>query len=153
MKANDRSLVVRVSWVFGPDRPSFIDWAINQARQHEEVKAIADKWSTPTYTLDLAQLLRPLLTDMSATGLFHLANSGMCSWQEYAQWAVDCCRAKGIAMKAENVGATLLGEMKNFIAKRPVYSVLSSNKYYEFTGQVPRPWKDAVAAYVHDYVK
>src|SRR3954453_6131797 len=57
LEANDRALVVRVSWVFGPDRPSFVDWAIGQAREREDVKAIADKWATPTYTLDLAQLL------------------------------------------------------------------------------------------------
>src|SRR5438270_2533893 len=81
LKANDRALIVRVSWVFGPDRPSFIDWALKQAREQEEVKAIADKWATPTYTLDLVELLRPLLANMSVTGLFHLANSGQCSWQ------------------------------------------------------------------------
>src|SRR4051812_32103710 len=46
LEANDRSLVARVSWVFGPDRPSFIDWALNQAREREEVSAIADKWAT-----------------------------------------------------------------------------------------------------------
>jgi dTDP-4-dehydrorhamnose reductase len=35
LAANDGALVVRVSWVFGPDRPSFVDWAINQARERE----------------------------------------------------------------------------------------------------------------------
>src|SRR6266404_6841173 len=48
LKANDRALIVRVSWVFGPDRPSFIDWALKQARAHDEVKAISDKFATPT---------------------------------------------------------------------------------------------------------
>src|SRR5437763_473990 len=47
LEANDRALIVRVSWVFGPDRPSFIDWAIKQAREHDEVKAIADRLATP----------------------------------------------------------------------------------------------------------
>ena len=61
LEANDRALIVRVSWVFGPDRPSFIDWAMKQAREHDEVKAISDKVATPTYTLDLAQLLKLLL--------------------------------------------------------------------------------------------
>src|SRR5258705_4686760 len=52
-----RHLVVRVSWVFGPDRPSFIDGLIERAQQNEHVDAIADKFSTPTYTLDIAQML------------------------------------------------------------------------------------------------
>ena len=86
------------------------------------------------------------------SGLLHLANTGECSWQEYAQWALDCCRAEGIPMKARTIGASSLAEMKSFIAKRPVYSVLSSAKYEALTGQGPRPWQEAVAAFVRDHV-
>ena len=153
LEANERSLIVRVSWVFGPDRPSFIDWALGQAREHEEVKAIADKWATPTYTVDLAALVKPLLAERSITGVMHIANTGECTWQEYAQWALDCCHAQGVSMKARTIGASSLAEMKSFIAKRPVYSVLSSAKYERLTGQTPRPWREVVADYVRDYVK
>jgi dTDP-4-dehydrorhamnose reductase len=152
LEANERALIVRVSWVFGPDRPSFIDAILKKARQ-EEVSAVADKYATPTYTLDICALLRPFLVDRSEGGLLHLANSGECSWQEYAQWALDCCQAEGIPMKAKTVAAASLADMKNFIAKRPVYSVLSSGKYLRSTGQAPRPWRDAVAEYVRNHVK
>jgi dTDP-4-dehydrorhamnose reductase len=156
LAANDRALIVRVSWVFGPDRPSFIDWAIGQAREKEEVNAIADKWATPTYTLDMATLLKPFviagINDAAVSGVLHLANSGECSWQEYAQWAVDCCRAEGIPMKATQIGKSSLAEMKSFIAKRPVHSVLSSAKYQKLTGTTPRSWQDVVRDYVrHKY--
>jgi dTDP-4-dehydrorhamnose reductase len=153
LAANDRALIVRVSWVFGPDRPSFVDWAIKHAREHDEVKAISDKLATPTYTLDLAQLLKPLFADANAIGLLHLANGGECSWQEYAQWALDCCVAEGLPMKARKVGATKLAEMKSFIAKRPVYSVLASERYRTLTGVAPRHWRDAVAAHVREHVR
>src|SRR6059058_3579124 len=36
----DRHLVVRVSWVFGPDRSSFIDGMIKRAQESETVDAI-----------------------------------------------------------------------------------------------------------------
>jgi dTDP-4-dehydrorhamnose reductase len=42
--------------------------------------------------------------------------------------------------------------MKSFIAKRPVYSVLSSGKYETLTGHAPRPWQATVAAFVRDFV-
>src|SRR5204863_6622313 len=119
-EANDRALIVRVSWVFGPDRPSFIDWVLKEVRGKEEVKAVSDKWSTPTYTLDICRLLKPLLMDRREHGVLHLANSGECTWREYAQWAVDCLAAKEVPLKTTKVGATSLAEMKNFIAKRPV---------------------------------
>jgi len=152
LEANESALMVRVSWVFGPDRPSFVDWAIDQAREREDVSAIADKWATPTYTLDLAKLLKPLFAEQKqVSGILHLANSGECSWQEYAQCALDCCRAKGMPMKARTIGASSLAEMKSFIAKRPAYSVLSSAKYQALTGEKPRPWQEAVAEFVREH--
>jgi dTDP-4-dehydrorhamnose reductase len=153
LEVNDRALIVRVSWVFGPDRPSFIDAILKKAREEEKISAVADKYATPTYTLDICALLKVLLTDHQEGGLLHLANSGECSWQEYAQWALDCCHAEGIPIKARKVGAIALADMKNFIARRPVYSVLSSGKYERLTGQRPRPWRDAVAEYVRDQVR
>jgi dTDP-4-dehydrorhamnose reductase len=153
LAANDQALVVRVSWVFGPDRPSFVDWAIGQAREREEVKAIADKWATPTYTLDLGAWLKPLITGGNVSGILHLANAGECSWQEYAQWALESCRAEGVPLKARKIGAQTLAEMKSFIAKRPVHSVLSTAKYERLTGVTPRPWQKAVAEFVRDHKK
>jgi dTDP-4-dehydrorhamnose reductase len=156
LEANDSALIVLVSWVFGPDRPSLIDWAIDQAREREEVKAIADKWATPTYTLDLAEWLKPIVgagIGDPGCNILHLANSGQCSWQEYAQWALDCCRAEDVPLKAHTIGAQLLSEMKSFVAQRPAYSVLATKKYEALTGRAPRPWQEAVADFVHKQVK
>src|SRR5437667_9385696 len=57
LAAKSQNLVVRVSWVFGPDRASFIDAMIQQAQENDEVDAVADKFSTPSYTLDIAAML------------------------------------------------------------------------------------------------
>jgi len=153
LAVNPNHLVVRVSWVFGPDRPSFVDWIVQQAREHEQVKAVADKFATPTYTLDIAELLKPLLVSSAPGGLLHLANRGGCSWREYGQWALDCCQAEGIRLRAHEVGAITLAEMKNFVARRPVHSVLATDQYERVTGKVPRDWRDAVAEYVRDFMK
>jgi len=34
---------------------AFIDWALKQARRARRGERVADKWATPTYTLDLAE--------------------------------------------------------------------------------------------------
>ncbi|PYL09554.1 MAG: dTDP-4-dehydrorhamnose reductase [Verrucomicrobia bacterium] len=146
---HDRHLVVRVSWVFGPDRPSFVDAMIKRAREEEHIEAIADKFSAPTYTGDIAKML-PRFFDVEG-GILHFANAGECTWQEYAQFGLDCCRSLGIRLKAKAVGAIKLKEMKNWVARRPVYSVLSTAKYIALTGTTPRNWRDAVGEYLKDF--
>ena len=42
LEASSQHLVVRLSWVFGPDKPSFIDQIIQRARENEVVTAVAE---------------------------------------------------------------------------------------------------------------
>jgi dTDP-4-dehydrorhamnose reductase len=161
LAADDGHLVVRVSWVFGPDRPSFVDAMIQRAQQDEKIDAIADKFSTPTYTHDIAQMLVRVLDDWSRRssapdgleasrlhGILHFANAGECTWQEYAQWAMDCCHDAGVSLKGRTVGAVKLSDMRNWVARRPVYSVLSTANYTQLTGALSRAWREAVADYI-----
>ena len=148
LAGRDQHLIVRVSWVFGPDRPSFIDAMIKRAREEEQINAIADKFSTPTYTHDIAEMVSRFFDVDVPGGFLHFANNGECSWQEYAQHALDCCRASGISLKAKTVGPAKIADMKNWTARRPVYSVLSTAKYAKLTSVTPRSWRDAVADYI-----
>jgi dTDP-4-dehydrorhamnose reductase len=148
LAVQNRNLVVRVSWVFGPDRPSFIDAMIQQAQENEKVDAVTDKFSTPTYTLDIAEMLPRFFGGNVSRGILHFANAGKCNWQEYAQWAVDCCHDAGLLLKAKAIGARKLREMTNWVARRPVYSVLSTAKYTKLTGISPRTWREAVSDYI-----
>jgi dTDP-4-dehydrorhamnose reductase len=153
LAAGAQHLVARVSWVFGPDRPSFVDWIVDRAREQEHVEAVADKFSSPTYTLDIAEMLRPFVEgSITEGGLIHLANTGRCSWREYGQWALDCCAAEGVELRARSVGAITLADMKNFVARRPVHTVMATARYEQLTRRTPRSWQEAVAEYVRDHI-
>src|SRR5438132_2752185 len=132
LATENRHLVVRVSWVFGPDRPSFIDGIIKRAQENREVDAIADKFSAPTYAVDIAEMVGRVLDAWSRCalapdglragrlqGIVHFANFGECSWQQYAQSALDRCHDAGLPLKATNVGARKLKYMANWVARRP----------------------------------
>jgi dTDP-4-dehydrorhamnose reductase len=167
LQMDERHLVVRVSWVFGPERPSFVDMMIQRARETEQVVAVKDKFSAPTYTQDIARMLpqffvsnavarvadpgRAAITDRGYSGILHFANAGECSWQEYAQFALDCCRSLGVPLKARKVAGLKLADMNDWIARRPVYSVLSTAKFFSLTGTTPRNWRDAVGDYLRNY--
>ena len=141
-------LAARVSWVFGPDRPSFVDQILKRARESDPLQAIGDKWSTPTYTLDLVEWLRPLLWEHPVGGVIHLAQSGACTWQEYGQHALDCAARCGMPLKGRTVAFQAMSDMAAFVAKRPVYTALATRRFTDITGRVPRSWQEAVEEYV-----
>src|SRR5207244_7086572 len=129
-------------------------------QENGEVDAVADKFSAPTYTADIAEMIGRVLDAWSRRalardglragrlqGIVHFANAGECSWQEYAQWALDRCHEAGLLLKATNVGARKLKDMANWVARRPFYSVLSTATYKKFTETPPRTWRDAVGEY------
>lgn len=153
LSAGARHWVVRVSWVFGPDRVSFVDQVISRALSENRVDAVDDKWATPTYTLDCATLLRPFLRRVDGGGLLHLANTGVCTWQEYGQWALDCAKEAGLPLKTLNVGGVPMSSIKAFIAKRPIYTPMETGKLASLTRLQPRSWKEAVKAHVCDQVE
>jgi dTDP-4-dehydrorhamnose reductase len=151
LEVSEKHLAVRVSWVFGPDRPSFIDGILKRAMESERVEAIGDKYSAPSFTKDIAQHLRPLLHNVPEGGLLHLCNAGETTWQEYGQYAIDCAGRAGVKLKGTTVGTLKLADMKAFIAKRPVYTVLSTDRLAKLTGSGPRTWRAAVEDYVGNF--
>ena len=144
-------IVARVSWVFGPDRVSFLDSIIERAMELEEVSAIADKYSSPTFSNDLAEIVGLLMDRPWSGGLINMCNSGSCSWQEYAQVGIDAAAACGMPLRARRVDAISLEEM-GFQASRPKYTSMSVERLTGICGQPPRPWQEAVTDYVKRFV-
>jgi dTDP-4-dehydrorhamnose reductase len=134
--------------VFGPDRPSFIDQLIEQAQRDPSVAAVADKWSAPAYTLDIAQWLHPVLAERSINGVLHLCNAGSCSWKEWGEVALAAARRLGLRVRTTQVAPLSLAGMKRFKALRPVHTVMATTKFQTLSGLQPRPWQEAVAAYI-----
>jgi len=144
-----RHLAVRVSWVFGPDKPGFADMIIDRALANEAVEAIADKTSCPTFTEDVADWLEPFLAGGLPGGLYHACNSGACTWRDYGQHALDCAMQAGLPLRARTVNPISLASMKNFSAPRPPHTAMTTDKLTAVTGLTPRPWREALAEYIH----
>ena len=143
-------LVVRVSWVFGPDKPGFPDLILDRARTSPRVEAIADKFSTPTYARDVAGWLEPFFDTSLPGGLYHACNSGGCSWRDYAEHALQCATAAGLPLATTEVAPMLLANMKAFKAPRPPHTILCTKKMTRATGIVPRTWQIALREYIQE---
>ncbi len=145
---------VRVSWVFGPDRDSFVEMILKRAAENEKVEAIGDKYSCPTYTEDFTGWLEALLAaegaggGEGAGGLIHLCNRGETTWQEYGQYALDCAKAEGVQFRADRIGSIRVADLKAFVAPRPIHTAMSTDRFESVTGIRPREWREAVRDYV-----
>jgi dTDP-4-dehydrorhamnose reductase len=146
--AGDQHAVIRVSWVFGPDRDSFVDKALQSSLRGEPVKAVADKWSSPTYTLDVAEALRALFSAEAPGGVYHLCNRGVCTWRDWAEEGIKAAVALGLPVKTTSVEPLKLADIKAMVAARPVYSPMTCQRIEDLLGRPLRSWQDAVRSYV-----
>lgn len=148
LNASPDHVVARISWVFGPDRPSFVDMIVDRARTNDHVEAVSDKTSSPTYAADAADWLEAFVDRSRSGGLYHTCNAGTCSWQEYGQYALDCAVQAGLAVQTQTVAPLPLASLKNFLAPRPRHTAMDTTRLTEVTGLRPRPWQDAVRYYI-----
>jgi len=144
----DAALVIRTSWVFGPDRPSFPDMILEWARERDVVEAIDDKWSCPCYSEDFAKYLELLFDNENARGVLHLCNSGSCSWFDYGEAVLSIAEAEGVVLKCSELKPIELYQMDRFIAPRPVHTAMATVKFARLTGVIPRGWQSALREYL-----
>lgn len=151
LAASDRNLVVRISWAFGPSRPAFPEWIIHKACHEQSLTLPAEKICCPTYTPDLVAWMEALTLDRrwpSASGIFHLCNPEPCTWRDWGQSCIDNARKAGIPVLAGRIRGVPLESVESFIAKRPVNSAMSTEKFSLYTQTAPRHWPNALADFL-----
>lgn len=139
---SDDYLIVRTQWLFGPHGRNFVDTILTLAEEgRESIEVVEDLVGAPTYTVDLAQAVKRLL-ERDAWGIYHVSNSGQCSWFEFA---------KEILRQAGKNDVRLVPISSADLtrpARRPVFSVLSKDKLHRETGMKMRPWQEALSDYL-----
>ena len=119
---------------------NFVETIRAKARRGESIRVVNDQEVTPTYTVDLAnQIARVLRTEH--LGLFHMTNSGSCTWYEFARAVLEI-----LGIEADLSPTT--SEMYKSPAIRPKYSVLENARLNELGLNEMRHWRDALAAYL-----
>jgi dTDP-4-dehydrorhamnose reductase len=120
-----RGCVVRTAWVCGPDGKNFLKTMLRVADQGVEngspVTVVNDQHGSPTFTDDLARVLRELAI-RRVGGVFHAANRGPTTWYDFAR---AIFRDSGHdANRVQPVLSTDLQPQRP--APRPAYSLLDS---------------------------
>jgi dTDP-4-dehydrorhamnose reductase len=139
-------LILRTSWLFGPNGSNFIRTIVNAARKGNPLRVVNDQKGSPSYSKDLAaQTLRMIAAGCRST--YHVTNSGYCTWYELASEAVAWAGMQSIPI------APVSSSEFPRPALRPANSVLA-NAHLERDGLLlMRPWQAAVREYVERYLK
>jgi len=147
LRASPDALVARVSWLFGPDKPSHPDQMIERAMHGADLTAVADKISAPTSTTDVCEWIE-LLIHQPATGVMHLCNSGIASWHSWAEKTLGLAESLGVPVQTTHVRPIKLAELTQLKAARPLSTVMSNQRLQNLLGIEIRHWSAALEDYL-----
>jgi dTDP-4-dehydrorhamnose reductase len=140
LRSGADAYLVRTSWVYGSSGLNFVKNVLRVTREKGEISVVDDQRGGPTWARDLAVASRRLL-DIGPPGIYHLTNSGECSWCELARVVVELA-----AIDAE-VRPIATADYPS-AATRPVYSVLANRRWAELGQPRMRPWREALSEFI-----
>jgi dTDP-4-dehydrorhamnose reductase len=127
-------------WGVGGKGGNFVETMLRMAREGKRIPVVNDQRCTPSSTADVADAAAALIR-VGATGLFHVTNAGSCTWFEFAS---EIFRLAGLKPDFTPITSAEFGRP----ARRPPFSVLSNGKLAAAGVAPPRPWQEALAAYL-----
>ena len=133
------ALVIRTSWLYSPYGHNFCKTMLRLGIEKSELSVVADQIGTPTSALDLARAVFEMIQKglPNTPELLHVANSGQCSWADFAR---EIFTQKSLSVTVNDITT----EVFNAPAKRPSYSVLSTEKLLFRYGIAMRSWKEGL---------
>ena len=138
--ANPEHAIVRTAWLFGVGGPNFVETMLRLGAERDELSVVTDEIGCPTWTGHLAPALVDLAERRGATGAFHAAGAGQCSWNAFA---TEIFARAGIDCRVLETPAAEFGRP----APRPAWSVRASTR--DDGPRLP-PWQEGLQAHLDE---
>ena len=136
----DKYFIVRTAWLYGINGKNFPKTMLELAKNHYEITVVYDEVGSPTYTPDLAGAISELI-ETDYYGIYHLTNSGSCSWCEFARYIFEVAE-----VDVEVIPVTAAEFARP--APRPSYSVLDNKNWIQKGFEPLRNYKEAIKEYI-----
>jgi len=152
-----RHLILRTSWVYGPQGANFVRTMLRLAQTRGELRVVDDQRGAPTSSLQLARATLELIGGAggaitaaavgdakSRAGLYHAAAAGETTWFGFAQAIFeDWARQTGATSRAPHLIAIPSSDYPT-PARRPANSRLDSSRLAAVFGVRLGPWREAL---------
>jgi len=129
----------------GKGSTNFVELMIKMGKEKKEIRVVDDQIVTPTSTVDVSRKLLELIRT-GKYGIYHMTNSGSCSWYEFA---CEISRLAELDIKIIPISSEQFGAK----AKRPYYSVLDNYNLRKAGLSDLRSWKEALREYIETWHK
>ena len=140
LNSNADAWIIRTSWLFSPFGKNFVKKILFLLQKNNKINIISDQTGSPTYAMDLARDILKILSDKisnNGSKIFHYTNAGETTWYEFA------LKIKELSKLGCNINPIGTSEYRSS-AKRPKYSVLSSENFKKEFNIKPRAWELAL---------
>ncbi len=131
----DKYFIVRTSGLFGRHKSNFADTMMRLSKERDKIAVVDDQVISPTYSKDLAVKIKEIIYGYDF-GIYHVTNSGSCSWFEFAKKIFELAGIKTTVIP-------ITSEELNRPAKRPKCSILINTKLEPL-----RSWEEALEDYM-----
>jgi dTDP-4-dehydrorhamnose reductase len=142
-------VIIRTAWLYSEFGKNFCKTMLNLTATKPALKVVFDQVGTPTYALDLANVIMTVLADYSKeatsehyskTGVYHFSNEGVCSWYDFTKMIAEYS-----GQTACDVQPCHSDEFPSPV-KRPAYSVFDKTRIKETFGLKIPYWTDSLKA-------
>ena len=134
----EKHFIIRTSWVYSQFGNNFLKTMLRLASERTSLSVVSDQIGTPTYAVDLAEVLLKIITSETTTfGIYNFSNEGQCSWYEFAE---EIFLQKEVAIDLQAIPTKSYPTP----AKRPAYSVLDKSKIKTTFGVNIKDWKTSL---------
>jgi len=131
------AIIIRTSWLYSQFGANFVKTIRKVGKERGELKVVADQIGSPTWAHDLAIAILNLIRIDAEPGIFHFADSGVCSWFDFAKAIIEFSEINCEVSATDTAGYPLP-------SPRPFYSVLDKSRYMLTTGQSIPYWRDSL---------
>ena len=135
----ENTLVVRTAWLYGLQGKNFVKTILQLAAERPSLRVVADQEGCPTFAEDLARMIEQLVTH-PIRGLLHVTNEGHCTWHEFAN---EIVKLAGYRVPVQPITTEDMPRP----AKRPAYSVLSSDRLHHLGFSMPS-WQNGLQRFL-----
>jgi dTDP-4-dehydrorhamnose reductase len=150
LAASGRNLVCRTAGLYGKvgsriKGGNFVQAILSRAEKGEPLRVVNDISLSPTSAEDLAAQTWALVAQSAAGGVYHMTNTGGCTWFEFAQVILQ---ARGLSANLSPIPSTQWPS----IMRRSPDTRLVSERLSSLGIKPLRSWREALTSYLKQTV-